>query len=138
MAPMKAGYDFLQTVRSLSEDALGAAKALEVRLFRSLSATGKGHGTDRAVLAELLGQDVVRMTHKNIIFDSVEHDFPFNNTLIIRLLGEDEVVFEREYYSVGGGFLQWKGWKEPKRGTPVYKYENMAQMKWVSGMPISK
>ena len=156
IGPMRAGHDFLQTIQSLSEDILSRAKAIEVRLYGSLSATSKGHGTDRAVLAGLLGhkpetcpddflngllqeadesyeinitKKTARMMEINIIFDSVLHNFPYSNTLIVRLIGKDGVVYEKEYYSLGGGFLQWKGWKEPERGAPVYAYENMAQIK---------
>jgi len=56
MGPMRITYDFFQRVSKLPEDQLKRATALKVHLFGSLSATGKGHGTDRACLAGLLGK----------------------------------------------------------------------------------
>jgi hypothetical protein len=47
MGPMRINYDFFQGVSKLAEDQLERATTLEVCLFGSLSATGKGHGTDR-------------------------------------------------------------------------------------------
>jgi L-serine dehydratase len=45
-----------------------------------------------------------------IVWDKIEHDYSFANTMIMRLLGKDgATLFEREYYSTGGGFFQWKG-----------------------------
>lgn len=156
IGPMKAGNDFIDRMRTLPPENINGARSIEVRLFGSLSATGKGHGTDRAVLAGLLGKkpencpadfldgllknprDVyesevnghkIPITKKNIIFDSVKHDFPFSNTLVIRVLGDKGTLFEKEYYSVGGGFIQWKGWEEPQRGTPRYPYATMAEVR---------
>lgn len=140
--------------------------AFRVRLFGSLSATGEGHGTDAAVLAGLLGHDPsrcppgflqnlqedrerehtvlagsreIRASLSRITHDSIVHDFPYSNTLIISLVREEEgaapcaalppVLPDREYYSVGGGFIQWKGWTPPERGKPVHGYRNMRQLR---------
>ncbi len=54
MGPMRITYDFFQRISKLPEDQLKRATSLKVHLFGSLSATGKGHGTDRASLAGLL------------------------------------------------------------------------------------
>src|SRR5215472_11091494 len=56
MGPMRITYDFFQRVSKLPDDQLKRATALKVHLYGSLSATGKGHGTDRASLAGLLGK----------------------------------------------------------------------------------
>jgi L-serine dehydratase len=159
IGPMKAGYDFIGTARALPADTLAKAAALEVRLFGSLSATGKGHGTDRAILAGLLGRspescppefldELARdpltprptelggtrllLNTGNVIFDAIDHDHPFNNTLIIRLFGDDPKappLLEREYYSVGGGFIQIKGQEQPPRKAPLYPYATMAELR---------
>jgi len=153
---MKAGYDFHGLMHAIGEDRIKNAETLQVRLYGSLGATGKGHGTDRAVLAGLLGKtpetcpsdflDTVSLSPKtaipipirdkiipfksgDLIFDTSAHDFPFSNTMIIRLSGKGGTLLEREYYSVGGGFLQWKGWQETERGTPRYPYENVFELK---------
>lgn len=156
IAPMRAANDFMKAVSALDSSRLADVQAIEVRLFGSLSATGKGHGTDRAILAGILGQQpetcspefldsllkagdspfpvniggkTIQVSDKTIIFDKLEHNYPFSNTIIMRLLGGQGVVLEKEYYSVGGGFIQWKGWTEPQRGIPVYPYGNMEQLK---------
>ena len=49
IGPMRITYDFYQRCTKLPADQLAKATALKVHLFGSLSATGKGHGTERAV-----------------------------------------------------------------------------------------
>lgn len=55
IGPMKAGADFRRRCAALPDEVLARASAVHVTLLGSLSATGKGHGTDVAVLAGLLG-----------------------------------------------------------------------------------
>src|SRR6185436_14613214 len=57
IGPMRITYDFYQRCTKLPEDKLAKATALKVNLFGSLSATGKGHGTERAALAGLVGKE---------------------------------------------------------------------------------
>jgi L-serine dehydratase len=54
---MRITYDFYQRCTKLPADKLDQATALKVRLYGSLSATGKGHGTERASLAGLVGKE---------------------------------------------------------------------------------
>ena len=149
MGPMRITYDFFQRVTKLPEDQLKRATALKVHLFGSLSATGKGHGTDRAALAGLLGKapatcppefldglaanpdeshkvtigpTSLNLTLKDIIFDSPKGDFPHPNTMTAKLLAGNETLYELEYYSVGGGFIEWKGYKPPDKGQPKYPF----------------
>jgi len=56
IAPLRMAEHFRQTIEELSKDQVEKAQSIEVRLFGSLSATGHGHHTDRAVMAGLLGQ----------------------------------------------------------------------------------
>ena len=53
LGPMRAAHDFV--VELQQRTALGAVRRIEVKLYGSLSATGVGHGTDRAVIAGLMG-----------------------------------------------------------------------------------
>ncbi|MDO8956788.1 MAG: L-serine ammonia-lyase [Deltaproteobacteria bacterium] len=156
IAPLRISNNFLNAVENLPKDVLDQAQSIEVRLFGSLSATGKGHRTDRAILAGLMGQkpetcnpklmDELQDTTKKytttikgktfelskdtIVWDKIEHNYPFTNTMIMRLVGKDgSSLFEREYYSPGGGFFQWKGQPEPDRGKPVYPYGSMTEFK---------
>jgi L-serine dehydratase len=151
MGPMRITYDFFQRVSKLPDDQLKKATALKVHLFGSLSATGKGHGTDRASLAGLLGKSpascppefldglaanpdekhkvtlgptTLELTLKDIIFDSPKGDFPHPNTMTAKLLAGEQSLYELEYYSVGGGFIEWKGYKPPDKGQPKYPYSH--------------
>jgi len=38
------------------------------------------------------------------------------------------VLLEQEYYSVGGGFIEWKGYTPPKKGAPKYPYATMQEL----------
>src|SRR5580765_7816516 len=57
IGPMRITYDFYQRCLKLPPAELAQATALKVYLFGSLSATGKGHGTERASLAGLVGKE---------------------------------------------------------------------------------
>jgi len=156
MGPMRIGYDFYQRVIKLPPDQLQRATALKVHLFGSLSQTGKGHGTDKATLAGLLGQSpatckpqfldglaenptekhkvtigptTIDLTMGDIIFDATKGDFHHPNTMTAVLLAGNETLYELEYYSVGGGFIEWKGYKPPEKGQPKYPYTNARDFK---------
>ncbi len=160
---MRAGNNFLRLLPELPPAVLAPARGLRVLLFGSLSETGRGHGTDRAVLAGLLGNEpascsaptldgldlragarhsvavrgrALAITPADIIFTTARHGgrraraprFPYSNTLIIQLMGPKQVLFEREYYSVGGGFIEWKGFKPERRGRPRFPYADTLQL----------
>src|SRR5262249_2658928 len=57
IGPMRIPYDFYQRCLKLPPADLAKATGLKVHLYGSLSATGKGHGTERAALAGLLGKE---------------------------------------------------------------------------------
>lgn len=157
IGPMTAGRLFSETCAELPRELLARASRMRVRLFGSLSATGAGHGTDAAVLAGLLGvkpEDcpsgyLAQLSgdplkdHKvelgvgsalvslaDIVHDAVVHDYPYSNTLVAELLDAGgNVLFDKVYYSVGGGFVQWDGWKAPELGEPVHPYSNMKELR---------
>jgi L-serine dehydratase len=156
MGPMRITYDFFQRVSKLPDDQLKRATALKVHLYGSLSATGKGHGTDRASLAGLLGKapatcppefldglaanpdqtykvtigpTTLNLSLKDIIFDATKGDFHHPNTMTAVLLAGNEKLYELEYYSVGGGFIEWKGYKPPDKGQPKYPFEHAQDLK---------
>lgn len=156
IGPMAAGLDFVRLAEALSHDDLAAARRIEVRLMGSLAATGRGHGTNRAVVAGLMGVAPEDCTSKlldslahdeevrrsitigqrslpfavsEVIFDTSDSDLAFANTMTIALLGtDDRTIVKREYHSVGGGFIQWDGWTAPERGLPAYPYASMAEL----------
>src|SRR6187551_2680882 len=57
IGPMRITYDFYQRASKLPAAELAKATGLKVHLYGSLSATGKGHGTERAALAGLIGKE---------------------------------------------------------------------------------
>ena len=57
IGPMRITYDFYQRCTKLPADQLAKATGIKVHLYGSLSATGKGHGTERAALAGIIGKE---------------------------------------------------------------------------------
>jgi L-serine dehydratase len=156
IGPMRITYDFYQRCTKLPADQLKQATGLKVHLFGSLSATGKGHGTERAALAGLLGKEpatvdplfldamkekpdqsypvklgdkTFNLSLADVIYDATKGDFPHPNTMTCKLMGGDKPIYEQEYYSVGGGFIEWKGYQPPKKGQPKYPYETMKELR---------
>ena len=152
---MRITYDFYQRCAKLPAAQLAQATALKVNLFGSLSATGKGHGTERAALAGIVGKEPATVdpafldglaanpnqvfpvklgtktfnaSLKDIVYDSPKGEFPHPNTMTCKLMAGDKVLLEQEYYSVGGGFIEWKGYTPPKKGAPKYPYERISQV----------
>src|SRR5258707_3017930 len=156
IGPMRITYDFYQRCTKLPADKLNQATALQVNLFGSLSATGKGHGTERAALAGLIGKEpatvdplfldslrdkpdqtfpvklgtsTINVSLKDIIYDATKGDFKHPNTMTVKLLAGNEVLLEQEYYSVGGGFIEWKGYTPPKKNPPKYPFSTMKELR---------
>jgi L-serine dehydratase len=156
IGPMRITYDFYQRCTKLPADQLAKATTLKVHLFGSLSATGKGHGTERAALAGLVGKEpatvdplfldgmkdkpdqtfpvklgakTLTLSLKDIIYDAPKGTFHHQNTMICKLLAGTTVLYELEYYSVGGGFIEWKGYVPPKKNPPKYPYSTMKELR---------
>ncbi|PWI33566.1 L-serine ammonia-lyase [Vibrio albus] len=132
VGPMRAACEF---VTELGEsNRLMDVESVNITLFGSLSATGSGHNTDKAVLMGLMGHqpdtidpDVVEPAikaicetgslmlaqKKNIEFDWVEQltfddrVLPYHpNAMTLAAYGsENKLLAEKTYYSVGGGFV---------------------------------
>ncbi len=155
IGPMRITYDFYQRCTKLPAAQLNQATALKVHLYGSLSATGKGHGTERASLAGIVGKEpatidpafldglaanpnqtfpvkfgsrTINASLADIIYDETKGDFPHPNTMTCKLMAGDKVLLEQEYYSVGGGFIEWKGYQPPQKGAPKYPYSTMAEV----------
>jgi L-serine dehydratase len=156
IGPMRITYDFYQRCTKLPSDQLAKATALKVHLFGSLSATGRGHGTERASLAGLVGKEpatvdpafldnlrdqpdqsfpvklgpkTVDVTLADVVFDAADGNFPHPNTMTVKLMAGNNVLLEQEYYSVGGGFIEWKGYKPPKKNPPKYPFSTMKELR---------
>jgi len=46
-----------------------------------------------------------------------------------KLLAGTQVLLEQEYYSVGGGFIEWKGCTPPKKNPPKYPFATMKELR---------
>lgn len=129
MGPMVAAQRFLKLAETRYVD---AATRLTCTLHGSLAFTGKGHGSDRAIVLGLAGetpQDInpdrvdtilaemnaININDRQIRFDQ-NKDIIFDygpalkghaNGLVFRLLdGTQNILLEETYYSIGGGFVQ--------------------------------
>jgi L-serine dehydratase len=133
VGPMRAARRFASRLERAGN--LAATARLEIELFGSLAMTGKGHGTDRALLLGLEGEtpeevDPERMPRRaaeiraagrlallgrHEIAFAEERDLLFNRKQLLplhsngmRFTAWDAAggkLAERTYYSVGGGFV---------------------------------
>jgi L-serine dehydratase len=74
------------------------------------------------------GAKSVNVSLKDVVYDAPKGDFPHANTMTCKLMAGDKVLLEQEYYSVGGGFIEWKGYQPPKKNPPKYPYERISQV----------
>ena len=133
VGPMRAAGMF---VEGLADSGLiGKVSRLKVELFGSLGATGKGHGTDKALLLGLQGEvpeavdtesipariEQVRSSGRLLLHGNVELAFNVDKDLIFhrrKVLpyhpngmifhafdSSEQPLQQRSYYSVGGGFV---------------------------------
>lgn len=130
LGPWRAAQRFVERLRGRAE--LDRVVAIRVRLHGSLAKTGRGHGTDVAVQAGLLGADPVTcdmaalwsalasvasagrlpLGSREVAF-APGRDIEFHadllpghpNGLTFAATLEPAAVVERTYYSVGGGFV---------------------------------
>ncbi|HEX8596661.1 MAG TPA: L-serine ammonia-lyase [Pseudomonas sp.] len=131
VGPMRAAAIFSTQLREMQ--LLTKVERVEVRLYGSLSATGIGHGSDRAVVIGLMGewpdqvdpaqvaprvqsvldQQVLLLAgEQQITFDwqrdmrLLEESLPYHpNGMTLCAYGATGEVYEQTYYSVGGGFV---------------------------------
>ena len=132
VGPMRAARLFAQ--RLANEGLIDRVAAVRVELYGSLGATGKGHGSDKAVLLglegeepatvevdaiparlaairearqlRLLGGHPVRFIEKeHLLFFTKALPFHANGLRFIGLDVEGRELIARTYYSVGGGFV---------------------------------
>ncbi len=116
------------------QDALDNIQSIQVLLYGSLAKTGKGHGTDMAILMGFMGEDPV-VTDTSLLTTKLErikttHELVLNNTITIPFFYETGIQFLKDkslphhpnamqflvqtnstqrlftYYSIGGGFVE--------------------------------
>ena len=127
LGPWKAGLDFRKQISEKTID------RLEIWLYGSLSKTGKGHATDKAVQLGLLGHEpetiktelvhqylselkknqILSINQSSIPFDQSRDIIFFNeersehpNTMEIKAYFKDDLILEETYLSLGGGFIK--------------------------------
>jgi L-serine dehydratase len=76
-----------------------------------------------------LGDKTFNLSLADIIYDAPKGNFPHPNTMTCKLMAGDKAIYEQEYYSVGGGFIEWKGYTPPKKGKPKYPYATMKELR---------
>ncbi|PHV10952.1 L-serine ammonia-lyase [Chitinimonas sp. BJB300] len=133
VGPMRAARQFMQRIER--EDKLAEVASVRAELYGSLGATGKGHGSDVAVLLGLLGEEpqlvdtdavpgivaTIRadkqlklMGQQAIPFDESQHlvlhkrkSLPYhpNGMIFTAYDATGAEIEKRAYYSVGGGFV---------------------------------
>ena len=161
---MNAALSFVRRIAALPESQLKKAAVVKVILYGSLADTGVGHGTDKALLAGLSGLapescesgsllklppqiEIVAGAFKfkadssSIEFKFGPHGYPFQNTMRFLLLDDaGSAIYELEAYSIGGGFVRFKG--EPDSVLPPrpWPFKDMRELRWLSagnGLSIS-
>ena len=142
MGPWKAASLFL----SLIEDNLERVESLDIYLYGSLAKTGKGHGTDIALLMGFSGEkyslinteeipskvDFIKNSNSiilnkiNVIKFNIEENIHYlkNETLDFHPNGmlfkaklKNGITIEKKYFSVGGGFIVSENEKFSKKPT---------------------
>ncbi|MEZ9139228.1 MULTISPECIES: L-serine ammonia-lyase [unclassified Shewanella] len=132
VGPMKAGKLFMQHLAN--QGLLQNTDELRSELFGSLGQTGKGHGTGKAVILGLMGEAPdtvdtdaidnileqvsanqtliladgrsVKFTRDNGITYHRRKSLPAHaNAMTLYAYSQGECIYERTYYSVGGGFI---------------------------------
>lgn len=136
LGPWRAALSFLATIQE--QGGLNQVEDLVIDLFGSLAKTGKGHGTDIAVLMGLMGADPVTCEvesistkvqeirtsgvlslngelalpfdlNRQLVFHTREF-LPFHpNALRFHALFKDGHTVHATYYSIGGGFILQEG-----------------------------
>ena len=133
VGPMKAANLFVSALSQ--QQLLTQVDRVQAELFGSLGATGKGHGSDIAVMLGLMGEqpqttDVSAISQKiadiqaqNTLCLNQQHEINFvadkdlilngrvslphhPNALTITAFTDNEIVYQNTYYSIGGGFVQ--------------------------------
>ena len=133
VGPMRAARLFALRLRH--ENVLERTTRVVSQLYGSLGATGKGHGSDKAVLLGLAGHEpdtvdveavpqilagiregskLLLLNEREVAFDEAKdlvffrrQSLPFhaNGMRFTAYNAQGEVLQERTYYSVGGGFV---------------------------------
>jgi len=157
IGPMKGAGAFLERLSGTPEAILLQINVIDVYLYGSLSATGRGHGTHKAILAGLLGwtpedcdtdrlldlmnrpEDhyeiiagpaTIPFTAANIHFSGSGENLRYQNTFRFEAKGSNQKICA-DYYSIGGGFIRKKGEKEKVTPRLPQAFSSMADLRTI-------
>lgn len=132
VGPMKAANLFVS--RLFAKQPTPSITRIQIELFGSLAFTGKGHGTDKAILSglegcmpdsvnpdrvktraeEIMSQNQLNVFGKHIIPFHYVNDFIFNfqdllpahtNGMRFTAYDNSQIIYSDIFYSIGGGFI---------------------------------
>lgn len=145
VGPMRAAGDFVANLGN--KNVLMAVRSVQVELYGSLALTGRGHGTDRAILLGLCGElpdkvdpstiepRVAALRAARVLFLRGVHLIPFDeprdllfhadqslpaHSNAMRFSAFDDsgrALAQEVYFSIGGGFIVREG--DPSCAGPV-------------------
>jgi L-serine dehydratase len=148
VGPMKAALAFVDELGECATD----VSTIEVTLYGSLAYTGRGHGTDKAVILGLAGEEpetvdpgsvdarldrieadssldvpgigaIAFDPERQVVFNFDEELPRHTNGMRFRALaGNGSVVLEEIYYSLGGGFIARGDEPEPTSQSGAPRY----------------
>ena len=98
------------------------ADEIEAILYGSLSKTGTGHGTDRAIL------ETLSPLKTHIVFCEEEKDLPHPNTMDLIAYLDGREVGRRRFFSIGGGEIRMEGEAEEEAVKDCYGEESFSQI----------
>src|ERR1700750_3075114 len=95
LGPWRAAQQFVQVIEERAS--LGGVTGVKILLYGSLAKTGRGHGTDIAVLLGLSGDDPVtfevdQVTPK-IVHIKSSHQLILGSILPVSFYAEDDLLF---------------------------------------------
>ena len=108
------------TERFLKENS--TADFIKVILYGSLAETGKGHGTDRAIVSTISPKKC------EIVFNYTETDLPHPNTLDFIAYKKGEEIASMRALSVGGGNVEIVGDKKENESPEVYSENSFTEI----------
>ena len=113
MGPAYAAREFLRRYPD--------AEKIEVTLYGSLSKTGRGHGTDRAII------ETLSPIPTEIIFSNEDIKLEHPNTMLLKGYKGGEKYAEMTVLSVGGGEIEIVG-ESASEGSELYEIESFSEI----------
>ena len=132
VGPINSSNQFIKTLDN--NNIFNKTEKIKVELFGSLAFTGKGHGTDKAIIIGLMGftptsinpketnnmvlnvktKNKLILNQKKEINFNFDNDIKFNlkekksyhsNAILFTAYNNNEIICKELYYSIGGGFI---------------------------------